>query len=529
MGSNSVETPTIGVVVHDAADSPLSAEALPFQPSAFSSFNSLRPPVLRSFSALSENCSESSEGEASVVPPPPTTPTRGLSADVAEFKPMGQAELAAALAEHAEGLEEASYEEASYEYAETQYDGMAEFEPSSTCFVDEGLFVPFAAVYDYDGCCAPQPAEAEEEIHVADDGTMLMPLSGEWPFYGDGSMGGLVSSADARHSVAEGELPCADGCEEGDESFPWNEYDEFCDELGTRMMAYQSMQGNWGDKSRRLRRRYRGWEFKDRLLLVSKTLTQILRHKAMQLKLYIRPDGYISVVDVLNCSWCTDIEVSFEELMYVSENNDKKRFSTKDIGGELWIRANQGHSMKIVNNDELLTRIDATNIPPICVHGTYLKFWESIKRKGLLAGGSGGQKFRRHLHFAPNLPGEEGVISGMRQNCQVAIYMDMEKALDAGISFFVSSNNVILTEGIDGVVPAEYFKSAKNLTTGEKLWPLSANEMAALKASIDNGSASSGADEPKPTKKRRNKKPSIRRSTGKGKGKGGNKDEKSDD
>ena len=34
----------------------------------------------------------------------------------------------------------------------------------------------------------------------------------------------------------------------------------------------------------------------------------------------------------------------------------------------------------------------------------------------------------------------------------------MEAAMKDGIEFFISGNNVILTEGIDGTLPAKYFK-----------------------------------------------------------------------
>jgi len=45
----------------------------------------------------------------------------------------------------------------------------------------------------------------------------------------------------------------------------------------------------------------------------------------------------------------------------------------------------------------------------------------------------------------------------------------MEAAIKDGIKFYISSNNVILTEGIDGVISPKYFKKVirKN---GEILW-----------------------------------------------------------
>ena len=38
------------------------------------------------------------------------------------------------------------------------------------------------------------------------------------------------------------------------------------------------------------------------------------------------------------------------------------------------------------------------------------------------------------------------------------IEIDLFKAIKDGISFYISSNNVILTEGIDGTLPPKYFK-----------------------------------------------------------------------
>ncbi len=52
---------------------------------------------------------------------------------------------------------------------------------------------------------------------------------------------------------------------------------------------------------------------------------------------------------------------------------------------------------------------------------------------------------RNHIHFAPGMPTEEGVISGMRGTCDIYIQIDMEAAVKDGIKFYISSNNVILT------------------------------------------------------------------------------------
>lgn len=44
--------------------------------------------------------------------------------------------------------------------------------------------------------------------------------------------------------------------------------------------------------------------------------------------------------------------------------------------------------------------------PAEAVHGSYLRNWSSIKQQGL------SRMNRTHIHLAPGLPGEDGVISG---------------------------------------------------------------------------------------------------------------------
>jgi hypothetical protein len=94
----------------------------------------------------------------------------------------------------------------------------------------------------------------------------------------------------------------------------------------------------------------------------------------------------------------------------------------------------------------------------------------SILQDGLRAGGAQGQKFRRDVHFSVAAPGDE-VVSGMRLSCQVAIYVDLPRAAKDGIAFFRSQNHVILSDGLDGVVPAAYIESVWHIKRNERLYP----------------------------------------------------------
>jgi 2'-phosphotransferase len=100
----------------------------------------------------------------------------------------------------------------------------------------------------------------------------------------------------------------------------------------------------------------------------------------------------------------------------------------------------------------LLKLIEDPEQFPTVIHGTYTKFWKLIKEEGLK------KMARNHIHFAPGMPKEEGVISGMRGTCDIYIEIDMFAAIKDGIKFYVSSNNVILTEGVDGALSPKYFK-----------------------------------------------------------------------
>ena len=163
---------------------------------------------------------------------------------------------------------------------------------------------------------------------------------------------------------------------------------------------------------------------------VSKALSKVLRHEAVALGLDILPDGYVSLEQVLACSRIRQLNPTTEEVQEVVETSDKQRFSIVVRDGSTLIRANQGHSMKEVMEERLLDRLQSDSVlPDIVVHGTYLRHWLSICKSGLRAGGAHGQSCRRHVHFATGLPRAGHVISGMRESCEVAVYLNVALAL----------------------------------------------------------------------------------------------------
>lgn len=141
---------------------------------------------------------------------------------------------------------------------------------------------------------------------------------------------------------------------------------------------------------------------------------------------------------------------------------------------EFLIRATQGHSIKTVATDAALLRpislADPSTVPTTCVHGTFYGSWRAI-----LATGGLKRMGRNHVHFAegPSLAelglnekgekiGETGagrkeVISGMRKDAQLLIYVDVRQALEEEkkMEWWRSENGVILTEGVEREAEAD--------------------------------------------------------------------------
>ncbi|CAE7628835.1 trpt1 [Symbiodinium sp. CCMP2456] len=233
----------------------------------------------------------------------------------------------------------------------------------------------------------------------------------------------------------------------------------------SRAEAFADASGAKGSKSAG------GWgDGLTRDVKISKTLTQILRHKAPELGLGIQPDGYCLLEEVLACPWLKELDATWDIVQKVVQKSDKKRFELQEVDGQLYIRAVQGHSIKVIDDDKLLKKLErADELPKDCVHGTYRRHFESIRKVGLLAGGGQGQGFRNHVHFAPYAPGDKRVISGMRYDCEIAIWIDLKKAIADGVPFYISANQVILSPGIKGIIDKKYFLKARDLQKKEDL------------------------------------------------------------
>jgi 2'-phosphotransferase len=250
---------------------------------------------------------------------------------------------------------------------------------------------------------------------------------------------------------------------------------------------------------------------------LSKALTWVLRHSAPSLGLQLAPDGFVQVRSVLSLDhprFRKDGQPKFsvDDVIQVVENNDKQRFrleyrtlledgtllkedvvdgtthytasgdenqskdhveqnNTHQSKRVLCIRANQGHSFRGIQADQLLTQLTKEELadPDLTIiHGTTRKAWEGhIQHEGL------SRMKRNHIHFATDLPKSPNKpISGMRSSSEIYIYINGRKCADDGIAFYRSDNGVILTAGVkeEGMLSLKYFEKVVYALSGKIMW-----------------------------------------------------------
>ncbi|CAK7325502.1 unnamed protein product [Dovyalis caffra] len=172
-----------------------------------------------------------------------------------------------------------------------------------------------------------------------------------------------------------------------------------------------------------------GGSSKDKIDALGRLLTQTLRHMASELNLNMRSDGFVKVEDLLKLNMKTYVNVplrshTMDDVKESVRKDNKQRFSLLEEGGELLIRANQGHTIKTVESGSLLEPILSPEEITVSVHGTYKKNLDSILESGLK------RMKRLHVHFSCGLPTDGEVISGMRRDVNCLIFLDVRKALE---------------------------------------------------------------------------------------------------
>lgn len=258
--------------------------------------------------------------------------------------------------------------------------------------------------------------------------------------------------------------------------------DRFEDSLSTRGGSR-----NRGSRFRRGGGGGSGSNSASRSVDLSRALSRLLRHQAENAGIPLDKEGFAPLDRVLAWGPLASMRPSLGEIRELVRESDKQRFKLKrangreeedgeggDDGeeGDWLIRANQGHSIKLESEGGLLKRLvlpgeeggeEGVPVPETVVHGTYFAFWAKIVESGGLK-----PMGRNHVHCSTGLPDDEaGVISGMRKDAQLLIYIDVEASIRDGMKWWMSENRVVLTEGgEDGVVPLKFFKEVRGRVQG---------------------------------------------------------------
>ena len=167
------------------------------------------------------------------------------------------------------------------------------------------------------------------------------------------------------------------------------------------------------------------------LIRKGKQLSFLLRHDT---EYRFDEHGYREVQDLVQNHGFTK-----DEIVELVETNDKQRYEFNDDKSK--IRARQGHSVNI-NVD-----LKETLPPDVLFHGTATRFLPSIKEKGIL------KMSRNYVQLSENF--DIAMEVGKRHGKPVVLAVDTKTMREDGVKFYLSNNNVWLTEFVDSkYIPA---------------------------------------------------------------------------
>jgi len=179
-------------------------------------------------------------------------------------------------------------------------------------------------------------------------------------------------------------------------------------------------------------------------MAISKYLSLILRHKPSTIDITLDRHGWADINELLDgMNRVRGTSVTFEDIQEVVLNNDKQRFAFNDDCTK--IRANQGHSIQVD------VELKEMRPPNILYHGTSSSVMTQIMNDGIKS------QSRLYVHMSTDTKTASNV--GGRHGVPVVLTIDAEKMHEDGFKFYLSENNVWLTD----FVPADYIKMSKSI------------------------------------------------------------------
>jgi len=168
-----------------------------------------------------------------------------------------------------------------------------------------------------------------------------------------------------------------------------------------------------------------------------KYLSYLLRHHPEDLDLNMDKAGWVSVNELIQkYNQRKKNKIDFDIVSQVVKDDNKQRFALEERNHNLYIRANQGHSIKDLD----MGYIPVTP-PDILYHGTGAKYIDSIMKTGLIP------KSRQYVHLSPTI--ETAKTVGERHGTVRVLEVNSKQMHEDGILFYCSENGVWLTDFVD--------------------------------------------------------------------------------
>lgn len=186
---------------------------------------------------------------------------------------------------------------------------------------------------------------------------------------------------------------------------------------------------------------------------LEKLLTKILRHDSyMEVKLDLPFDhrGFIGLETLR--TMVAFQQLTPERLKKIERNDAKKRFTVEERDGEIFVRANNGHTFGGVLPDLRVVHV------PWAVHGTTMEAWYAIRTQGLR------RMARDYIHMAAHTDTRQ-----YKTYIEVDVHINTQKMNLHGIDIMRCTNGVLYTFGVDGVLCPCFFHEAKDARTGQTL------------------------------------------------------------
>jgi putative RNA 2'-phosphotransferase len=183
----------------------------------------------------------------------------------------------------------------------------------------------------------------------------------------------------------------------------------------------------------------------DEQVKISRLISKVLRHRPDSIGIEIDRSGWVAVDELLQKLAQSGTPVSHEELLFIVENNDKKRFVLSPDHQQ--IRAAQGHSVSVD------LKLPIRKPPTVLYHGTVTKFLSSIRKHGLQPG------HRIDVHLSANK--ETAIAVGARRGQPVVLVIDTYRMTRDGYEFRCSDNGVWLIPH----VPSKYIEFLDDVLT----------------------------------------------------------------